>query len=89
MRATDAARLLAVGASLAGAFRVAAMTVAALGQICLSELFSVLISLTPLVQLVLIGVVEGIERTPPKLAMALYLMSAALLVPQQLLIAYC
>lgn len=89
MRATEAARLLAIGATLGGALRVMAMTIAALGQICLSELLSVLISLTPLVQLVLIGVVDGHGRIPAKLAMALYLVTAALFVPQQLLITYC
>lgn len=65
------------------------MTFAALGQICNSVLVSVLISMIRLAQLVVIGVGESLEAASRKLAAALYLTGAALLVPQQLLIASC
>lgn len=84
-----AARLLALAAALVAALRVVAMTFAALGQICTSEIVSVLVTLIPLAQLVIIGAGEGLEAKSRKLATALYLAAASLLVPQQLLIASC
>lgn len=84
-----AARLLALAAALIAALRLVAMTFAAFGQICNSELVSVLISMIRLAQLVAIGVGESLEAASRKLAATLYLAAAALLVPQQLLIASC
>lgn len=83
------AKLLALAASLAAAIRTLIPTAAALGQICNSEFVGVLVTLTPLVQLAVIGAGEGQESTAPRRATALYLAAAALLVVQQLLIASC
>lgn len=83
------AKLLALVATLAAAIRTLILTAADLGQICTSEVVSVPISMVPLAQLVVIGAGELIEARSRKLATALYLAAAALLVVQQLLIASC
>lgn len=72
-----AARLIALAAALIAALRLVAMTFAAFGQICNSELVSVLISMIRLAQLVAIGVGESLEAASRKLAATLYLTGAA------------